>query len=78
MIEVVHFRRRDGKQMVAVFGNEARRTQTSLAGVQYAERYAAGLESAHHDLPVNLVDSAYNAFAVRYCIELLKEIRNDI
>lgn len=72
MIEVVHFRRRDGKHMVGVL-----RTQSSLRGPligerEYAERYAVGLEPAFYNLPAPL---GYNEqFAASYFIELLKEM----
>lgn len=71
MIEVVHFRRRDGKQMSAAFVDN-RHDFYNAECKTYAERYAAGLEPAFYNLPAPL---GYNEqFAASYFIELLKEM----
>lgn len=51
MIEIVHFRNRYGKPMVGVFSPEINNMAASPAGVEYAQRYAAGLEKPFYPLP---------------------------
>lgn len=75
MIEVVHFQNRWGRKMVAVIrGDDAcafrHRSDLRPFHVDYAERYAAGLEPAFYRLPVPLVHTV--AFSIAL-VELLFE-----
>jgi hypothetical protein len=68
MIEVIHFQNRYGKTMVGVIGVK----ETTPAGYEYAQRYAAGLEEPFY--PVPACYSPDTLFAVYYALAIIKDI----